>query len=71
MMSLIKNHQIPPRSIQQAFNTRRTFECIDARNQSIVLGKCIGFTVSYVALRTEHFKIEVEYLVQLPVPVIH
>lgn len=41
MVCFVEHYQIPTRRIEQAFDTRRALEGVDARNQPVVFGESI------------------------------
>ena len=70
-MGFVEDDQVPARRVEQALDARRPLQRVDAGDQPVVLGEGVGLAVGDVALGTEDLEIEVEDLVQLPVPVVH
>ena len=71
MVRLVKHAQIPPGSVLEPLHARLHLERVDAGDQAVVLGKGIGLAVGHVSLGTENLEVEVEDLVEFPVPVVH
>lgn len=71
VMRFVKHHQIPAWRIQQALDTGRALQGVDAGNQPVVFGEGIGLAVGDIAFGAKHLEIEVEHLVQFAVPVVH
>jgi len=69
-MRLIENSQVPRDGLGQPFHASCALECIDADDQSIVLGEGVAPAVGNVTFRAEHLEIQTERLVELTPPVV-
>ena len=70
-MCFVKDDQVPVRCLIELLESGLLLQRIYAANQEIMLGECVGAAVRHVAFASKNFKIEIEDLVQLPVPVVH
>ena len=70
VVRFVEHHQVPARRGKQAPHPGAPLQGIDAGDEPVVPGERVRLAVGDVALAAEHLELQVEDLVEFPVPVV-
>ena len=70
VVRFVEHHQVPARRGEQAAHPGAPLQGIDAGDEPVVPGERVRLAVGDVALAAEHLELQVEDLVEFPVPVV-
>jgi len=71
VVGLVEHHQVPGRGFLEPLDARPALQGVHASDQPVVLREGIAAPVRDIALAAKHLEVQVEDLVQLPMPVVH